>query len=106
MEQKVSFRNQSVYRRIAMTTLMTTTTATVTTRDHTTIRPNVICCRMKKTRGVKMSYVRNGCHITWMDRWTNEKVWDRCGVQMDVFGEVNSNTLRWFGHVELMESER
>ncbi len=37
---------------------------------------------------------------------TNDEVKQRCGLETDVIEKMRSNTLRWFGHVERMESER
>ena len=59
-----------------------------------------------RVRGVEMSYSRSECGVTWRDRLTNEEVRGRCGVVVDVLESVKRNTLRWFGHVERMESER
>lgn len=50
-----------------------------------------------------MRFLKNVCHGTLVDRWTNEQVRDRYGGQMDLFGKVKSNTLRWIVHVERME---
>ena len=58
-----------------------------------------------RVRAVEMSYLRGVCGVTWRDRLTNEEVKERCGVNVDVLEKVKRNTLRWFGHVERMESE-
>ncbi|MCP4337615.1 MAG: reverse transcriptase family protein, partial [Desulfobulbaceae bacterium] len=59
-----------------------------------------------RVRGVEMSYLRSACGVTWRDRLTNEEVRERCNVDVDVLESVKRNTLRWFGHVERMGSER
>ena len=59
-----------------------------------------------RVRGVEMSYLRNACGVTWRDRLTNVEVRERCGVDVDVLESVKRSTLRWFGHVERMPSER
>ena len=59
-----------------------------------------------RLRGVEMSYLRSACGVTWRDRLTNVEVRERCGVGVDVLESVKENTLRWFGHMERMGSER
>ena len=58
-----------------------------------------------RVRAVEMNYLRGACGVTWRDRLTNEEVKERCGVSVDVTEKIRRNTLRWFGHVERMESE-
>ncbi len=53
-----------------------------------------------------MSYLRSMCGVTWIDRLSNEEVRERCSVDVDVLESVKRNTLRWFGHMERMGSER
>lgn len=52
------------------------------------------------------SYLRSACGITWRDRRMNVEVREQSGVGLDVLESVKRNTLRWFGHVECMWSER
>ena len=59
-----------------------------------------------RVRAVEMNYLRSACGVTWRDRQTNEEVRRRCGVEVDVLESVKRNNLRWFGHMERMESER
>ncbi|MCP3679428.1 MAG: hypothetical protein GY782_03855 [Gammaproteobacteria bacterium] len=59
-----------------------------------------------RIRAVEMSYLRGACGVTLWNRLTNEEVKQRCGVETDVIEKMRRNTLRWFGHVERMESER
>lgn len=46
------------------------------------------------------------CGVTWRDIWTKEQAWERCSVYADVLRKMNHSTMRWFGHVERLESER
>ena len=59
-----------------------------------------------RVRAVEMSYLRGACGVSWRNRMTNEEVKELCGVDTDVIEKVERNTLRWFGHVERMESDR
>ncbi len=42
--------------------------------------------------------------MTLWNRLTNEEIKQQCGVETDVIEKMQRNTLRWFGHVERMES--
>ena len=41
-----------------------------------------------------------------LDRLRNEEVRERTGVRKELAARVDTNVLRWFGHVERMESGR
>lgn len=59
-----------------------------------------------RVRAVEMGYLRSACRVTWRDRWSNERVLRQCGMKVDVIGMIKKNVLRWFGHMERMESGR
>ncbi len=61
---------------------------------------------------MEMSYQRGACGVTRWEGESNESVFERCvmgacasGVKCGVVEWVKRNTLRWFGHVERMNSE-
>ncbi|KAK3889856.1 hypothetical protein Pcinc_006182 [Petrolisthes cinctipes] len=61
---------------------------------------------------VEMSYLRGACRHTRGDGESNESVYERCGMSEKAIGiecgvveRVKRNTLRWFGHVERIQSE-
>ncbi len=60
-----------------------------------------------------MSYLREACGVTRWDEESNESMYGRCGmgsygsrVNCGVGEWVKRNTLRWFGHIERMGSEK
>ena len=54
----------------------------------------------------EMNCLRNMCGVTRWDRWRNEFVRGRVGVQEPLSKRVDRKVLKWFGHVERMGSER
>ena len=68
--------------------------------------------QQSRIRAMEISYLRSGCGVTRWDGLSNECVYERCGmspcakgVQCGVVEWVKRNTLRWFGHIEIMKSE-
>ena len=64
-------------------------------------------------RGEEMSYLRGACGVTGWEGESNESVYERCGmgpcanrVKCGVVEWVKINTLKWFGHLERMKSEK
>ncbi len=62
---------------------------------------------------VEMSYLRNACGVSRMDRVSNESVYERFGMydggeekKCGVVEEVKQQTLKWFCHMERMEGRR
>ena len=58
-----------------------------------------------------MSYLRGACGVTRWDGESNERVYERCGMESRANGVncgvvewVKRNTLQWFGHIERMGS--
>ena len=44
--------------------------------------------------------------VSWLDGVRNEVVRARTGVRRQLAARVDTNVLRWFGHVERMDNER
>lgn len=53
-----------------------------------------------------MSCLRNAFDGSRRDKRTNEKVLERCDVEVNVKGRAQSYNLRWCGYIEGMKSER
>ena len=61
---------------------------------------------MSKVNAVGMSFLRNMCGKTRLDKVENKWVMRKCGVKESVIDKYDSSVLRWFGHVERMGDER
>ena len=59
-----------------------------------------------KVRAVEMSNLRNICGVRRIDKIRNQEVLRRCGVKKGILAKMEESTLRWYGHVVRMESER
>lgn len=59
-----------------------------------------------KLNAVGMSFLRNMCGKTRMDRVENTWVMNECGVKEKITDKYERSTLRWFGHVVRMGEER
>lgn len=44
--------------------------------------------------------------MTRWERWTNERVLEKAGMEVDMIEEVERSTLRWFGHLERMGGKK
>ncbi len=62
---------------------------------------------------MEMSHLRGACGVTRWDGESNESMYERCGmgsqangVNCGVVEWVKRNVLRWFGHIEMMGSEK
>ena len=60
----------------------------------------------QKLNVFEMKYLRSMIGIPQLDRDRNEVVRARIGVRRELAARVDMNVLRWFGHVERMDSER
>ena len=54
----------------------------------------------------EMKCLRSMAGVSRLDRLRNEEVRERTGVRKELAARVDTNVLRWFGHVERMENER
>ena len=54
----------------------------------------------------EMKCLRSMAGVSRLDRIRNEEVRERTGVGRELATRVDSNVLRWYGHVERMENER
>ena len=54
----------------------------------------------------EMKCLRKMCGVTVMDRISNDVIRIEVGVMRDLAGRVEICVLRWFGHIEHMDSER
>ena len=60
----------------------------------------------QKLNVFEMKCLRSMCGVTRLDRLRNEEVRERTGVRKKLAERVDTNVLRWFGHVERMEDGR
>ena len=60
----------------------------------------------KKLNVAEMKCLRSICGVTRMNRWSNVRVRRRVGVHEELSGRVDRKVLKWYGHVERMDSER
>ena len=60
----------------------------------------------KKLNVFEMKCLRSMAGVSRLDRLRNEEVRERTGVRKELDTRVDSNVLRWFGHVERMGNER
>ena len=60
----------------------------------------------QKLNVFEMKCLRSMTGVSWLDRVRNEVVRARTGVRRELAARVDTNVLRWFGHVERMENER
>ncbi len=70
--------------------------------------------QQSRVHALELSYLRGSCGVTRWDGESNERVYERCGMGSHANG-VNCgavewmkkvHTLRWFGHIERMGSEK
>ncbi len=68
--------------------------------------------QQSRVRAVEMSYLRGACGVSRWDGVSNENLYESCGmrgrgsgVECEVLEWVKRSTLRWFGHIERMETE-
>ena len=60
----------------------------------------------RKLNVFEMRCLRSMCGVSRLDRLRNEEVRERTGVRKELADRVDTNVLRWFGHVERMDDER
>ena len=60
----------------------------------------------QKLNVFEMKCLRSMAGVSRLDRLRNEEVRERTGIRKELAARVDSNVLRWFGHVERMENER
>jgi hypothetical protein len=59
-----------------------------------------------KLNAVEMRSLRNICGKNLNDRIRNECIRRECDMEEDVVTKIKKGMLRWFGHIERMDSER
>src|SRR5678815_1121746 len=59
-----------------------------------------------KVQCVQMDSLRDVLGVRRIDKMSNERIRELCGVKKWVNERINESTLRWFGHVERMDNSR
>ena len=60
----------------------------------------------RKIEVFEVMCLRNICGIRRVDRVRNTLIREKCGCELSVMERIESNVLKWFGHVERMGEER